>query len=153
MKMVGGQKRVAVVILITIVSAAVVAWVISSLPARQVLTEEEVRQLILEHPSTMHFEVKPETIELLSVELVLVEESPLIADANKTIIYEDSEEIDYLETLPDKVWVVEYECEGRGMGIYLPEEYDPPPFTRQFVQVVIDAYTGLKISYHAEDVE
>jgi len=49
--MVVGNKRVAVVILIAIVSAvAVAAWAISRRPAGQVLTEEEVRRLITEHP-------------------------------------------------------------------------------------------------------
>lgn len=146
--MVGGRRRVAVVILVTIVSAVVV-WMFLSRPARPILSEQEVYQLIAEHPSGLHFEVKPETIEFLSVELVPVEESPLIADANKTIIYEDGEEIDYLETLPDKVWVVKYVCEGR--TIPLPS-MTLPPFTRKSVQVIIDAYTGEEISYHAEDV-
>ena len=146
--MVGGRRRVAVIILITIVSAVVV-WMILSRPARPILSEQEVRQLIEEHPSGLHFEVKTETIEFLSFELVPVEESPLITDANKTIIYEDGEEIDYLETLPDKVWVVKYECEGR--AIPLPF-MTLPPFTRKSIQVIIDAYTSEEISYHAEDV-
>lgn len=135
--MVGGRKRVAVVIFIAIVSAAVAAWAISSRPARQVLTEEEVRRLIREHPGDIHFEVKPETIEFLYLELVPIEESPL------------AEEISEMENLPDKVWVVEYECDGR---VWLGTISPPPPFTRKSVQVVIDAYTGQKISCHAEDV-
>lgn len=146
--MVGGRKRIAVVILIAVVSAAVAAWVISSRrvqpvgPVQPVLTEEEVRLLITEHPSGMHFEVKPETIEFLSVELVPIEESPLAEDINK-------------RDLPDWVWVVEYECDGRAYYpiIWKITDNRPPPFTRQFVRVIIDAYTGWMISYHAEDVE
>jgi len=111
---------------------------ISSRPARQVLTEEEVRRLITEHPSEPHFEVRPETIEFLSLELVPIEESPL------------AEEIGEMENLPDKVWVVEYECDGR---VWLGTIGPPPPFTRMFVRVVIDAYTGQKISSHAENIE
>ena len=140
--MVGGRKRIAVVILITVVSATVAAWVILSRPARPVLTEEEVRLLITEHPSGMHFEVKPETIEFLSAELVPIEESPLTEDIKK-------------RELPEKVWVVEYECDGRAYFpiIWKITDNRPPPFTRQFVRVIIDAYTGWRISYHAEDVE
>ena len=116
--------------------------VISSRPARQVLTEDEVRRLITEHPSALHLEVKPETIKFLSLELVPIEESPL------------AEEIGEMENLPDKVWVVEYECDGRIWGPPKPgEEVTPPPFTPKFVQVVIDAYTGQQISCRAEDVE
>jgi len=136
--MVGGRKRVAVVILIGIVSAAVAVWAILSRPARQVLTEEEVRRLITEHPGILHLEVKPETIEFLSLRLVPIEESPLGEDIKK------------IENLPDKVWVVEYECEGR---VWLGTIGPPPPFTRKFVRVVIDAYTGQQISSHAEDVK
>jgi hypothetical protein len=72
----------AVVILVTIVSA-VVLWMFLSRPARPILSEQEVRQLITEHPSGRHFEVKPETIEFLSLELVPIEESPLAEDINK----------------------------------------------------------------------
>jgi len=104
--------------------------------ARQVLTEEEVRRLIMEHPGAIHFEVRPETIEFLSLELMPIEESPL------------AEEIGEMENFPDKVWVVEYECEGR---VWLGTIGPPPPFTRKFVRVVIDAYTGQQISCHAED--
>ena len=141
MVMVGGRKRVAVVILIAVASAAVAAWVISSRPARPVLTEEEVRQLIIGHPGDMHFEVKPETIEFLSAELVPIEESPLAEDINE-------------RELPEKVWVVKYECEGRAylQIICKITGNPPPPFTRKFVRVVIDAYTGERISCHAEDL-
>jgi len=122
--MVGGRKRVAVVILIGIVSAAVAVWAILSRPARQVLTEEEVRRLITEHPGILHLEVKPETIEFLSLRLVPIEESPLGEDIKK------------IENLPDKVWVVEDEGEGR---VWLGTIGPPPANTRKFVRVVIDA--------------
>jgi hypothetical protein len=115
------------------------AWAILTRPTRQVLTEEEVRQLILERPGGLHFEVKPETIQFLSLELLPIEESPLAGEVDKG-------------ELPDKVWVVKYECEGRTIplpGMTLGS------FTRKLVQVIIDAYTGItgmKISYHAEDL-
>ena len=143
--MVGRKKRIAIVILIAVASATLVAWVILSRPARQVLTEEEVRQFITEKRHLgLHFDVKPETIDFLSLELVPVEESPLIADANKTTIYEDGYEIDFLQTLPDKVWVVEFECEG-WVVMLRPEEYGPPPLKRMVFQIVIDAHTSQTI--------
>lgn len=134
--MVGGRKRVAFVILIAVVSAAVAAWVISSRTSRQVLMDEKVRQFIIEHPSGIHFEAKPETIKFLSAELVPVEESPLA-----------TEDI-YIRELPDKVWVVEYECEGRVWGMI---RTSPPPFTRKLVKVVHNADTGGRISLSAKD--
>jgi len=127
----------AVVILVTIVSA-VVLWMFLSRPARPILSEQEVRQRITEHLRIGHFEVKPETIEFLSLELVPIEESPLAEDINK---WES----------PDKVWVVKYECEGRTIPIPSPTPMTLPPFTRYFVQVIINAYTGIGISYHAKD--
>jgi len=127
-----------VVILVTIVSA-VVLWMFLSRPARPILSEQEVRQRITEHPSGLHFEVKPETIEFLSLELVPIEESPLAEDINK-------------RESPDKVWVVKYECEGRTIPLPSMTPMTLPPFTRHFVQVIIDAYIGMEISYHAEDI-
>lgn len=140
--MIGRRRRVAVVILIMVVSATVVVWAILSRSARPVLTEEEVRLLISEHPSALHLEVKPKTIDFLYLELMPVEESPLAEDIKK-------------RELPDKVWVVEFECYAR---VYFPLLWkttgNPPPlFTRKFVRVVIDTYTGLNLSYHAEDVK
>jgi len=141
------EKHFLLALLIAGMTCGVVGYigytlVISSRPARQVLTEDEVRRLITEHPGALHLEVKPETIEFLSLELVPIEESPL------------AEEIGEMENLPDKVWVVEYECDGRIWDPPKPgEEVTLPPFTPKFVQVVIDAYTGQKISCRAEDVE
>jgi hypothetical protein len=128
----------AVVILVTIVSA-VVLWTFLSRPTRPILSEQEVRQLITEYPTIGHFEVKPETIEFLSLELVPIEESPLAEDINK-------------RESPDKVWVVKYECEGRIIPIPSMTPRTLPPFTRHFVQVIINAYTGIGIRYHAKDV-
>ena len=135
--MIGGRKKLAVVILIAVVSAAVAAWAILSRSARQALIEEEVRRLVTEYPSAMHFEVKPETIEFLSLELVPVEESPL------------AEAIKINKNISDKVWMVEYECEGRVISIL--RSMTLPPFTRKLVRVVIDAYTGRRFSFHAEN--
>lgn len=103
-----------------------------------VLSEEEVRRLITEHPGMMHFEVKPGTVKFRSVELVPVEET--------RSIYWEIKRMNST-TVPDKVWVVEYECEGRGTRIWHPEEYDPPPFSPIVVRVVIDAYTGRELSW------
>lgn len=65
----------------------------------------------------MHLEVKPETVRFRSLELVPVEE--------RRSIYREIKKMN-LTTVPDMVWVVEYDCEGRGTGIRQPEEYDPP---------------------------
>ena len=147
MKSIGRVKMKRKHLLIALVIAGMVCGVvgyigytllISSRPARQVLTEEEVRRLITEHPGILHLEVKPETIEFLSLELVPIEESPL------------AEEIGEMENFPDKVWVVKYECDGR---VWLGTIGPPPPFTRKFVRVVIDAYTGQTISSHTENIE
>ena len=73
----------------------------------------------------MHLEVKPETIRFLTISL----------------------------DLRKKIWVVEYEIEGRGTGIVAvridettgEEEICEPRFTRMLIRVVIDARTGKKI--------
>ena len=98
------------------------------------LTEEEVRRLITDHPRSRYFIVKPETVEFVSLELIPTEE--LVED------------IDKMEKLPDKVWLVEYQCEGLVVDIYLAD----PPF-RWLVQCVINPYTGGRISVHARPLE
>ena len=100
-------------------------WIIPKEP--NMLTEEQVRQIVREHPGSMHLEVKPETIEFLDLFLSLTE--------GKT------------------VWIVEYQCEGRSVVGPLPEGYDPPPFVRMLAQVAIDAYTGDMASMYAIPLE
>ena len=132
------RRKKVVILLVIVVALVAIVWGILRYPGRQPLTEEEVRQLIMEYPGGHHLDVKNETIEFLSVELVPVEDSPF---------YEDFKN---WEDLPDRVWVVEYECEARVWG---PAGTPPPPFTRKFVQVIINAYTGRKIRLHAENIE
>ena len=78
-----------------------------------ILSEGQIRQIIMERPGSMHLEVKPETVEFVNLSLEFREGR--------------------------RVWVVDYECEGRpiplpGMSIQ--------QFTRMSIRVVRDAYTG-----------
>ena len=78
-----------------------------------ILAEEQIRQIVRERPGSMHLDVKPETVEFVNLSLEFREGR--------------------------RVWVVDYECEGRtiplpGMSIQ--------PFTRMLIRVVRDAYTG-----------
>ena len=70
--------------------------------------------------------MKSETVEFLSVELLPIGESSLSNMQKK-------------DSSSDKVWVVKYECEARTSGL---PGMTPPPFTRHFIQTVIDVHTG-----------
>lgn len=108
------------------------------LSSRHPLTEEEVRKLIVEQPGDFRLEVRNETINFTSLELVPVEESPFYEDFKNR------------ENLPDKVWVVEYEAEAR---VWSPLEHTPTPFRQMFIRIIIDAYEGWKIRVHAEIID
>jgi hypothetical protein len=118
-------KCIAVLLIALVIGFGIGYWVLPKEP--NVLTEEQVRQIVRERPGSMHLEVRPETVEFLNLFLGLREGK--------------------------MVWIVEYECEGRSTGIPLPEGYDPPPFVRMLAQVVIDAYTGDMASMHAIPLE
>ena len=76
------------------------------------LTEEEVRRPITELPYR-RLEVKPETIEFQSLELV-----------RKDRVY---------------VWVAEYECEARIIpGFALPPNYTLGPFVRMLIRTEME---------------
>ena len=91
-----------------------------------ILTEEQVRQIIRENPGDRLVAARPETVEFLNLSLGFTEGR--------------------------RVWVVEYECEGR----FLISSYvlmRIPPLTRILVRAVIDAYTGEKLYAVSQDVE
>jgi len=88
-----------------------------------VLTEQQIRQIIREHPGNGQLEVKPETIVFQNLALEFVEGK--------------------------RVWVAEYECEGRW---WLPRIMSAPPFTRMLIKAVTDARTGEKTYMEALDL-
>ncbi|MDH5687746.1 MAG: hypothetical protein OEZ48_07790 [Candidatus Bathyarchaeota archaeon] len=118
-------KCIAVLLIALAIGFGLGYWVLPKEP--NVLTEEQVRQIVRERPGSMHLEVRPETVKFLDLFLSLREGK--------------------------MVWIVEYKCEGRSIGFYLPEGYDPPPFVRMLAQVVIDAYTGDIISMQTSPME
>lgn len=97
-----------------------------------ILTEQEVHEIIREHPGSriggedpyrMDLEVKPETIWFLSLSF------------------------DFREG--KRVWVVEYECAGRS---WVRGIMSAPPYTRKYVRVVMDARTGERVLTEAHDL-
>jgi len=97
--------------------------------ARRVLSAEEVRQLTLENVNTLpFFEVKPETLGFLSLNLV-----------QKAKVWVGQNPL---------AWVVEYRCDARNMGTVaspisngnaVPSE---PPFHPMLFRMEFNAYTG-----------
>ncbi|MDH5363216.1 MAG: hypothetical protein OEW84_07875 [Aigarchaeota archaeon] len=99
---------------------------------QNVLTAEDVRGKIVEElgvgPTTQPFpfiQVKPETVEFRSFILVC-----------------------YMKYTPTEIyrWLVEYECEGRGVGVvavrFNDSEIIEPSFHRMLLREMVDARTG-----------
>jgi len=81
-------KCIAVLLIALVIGFGMGYWVLPK--ELNVLTEEQVRQIVRERPGSMRLEMRPETVEFLDLFLSLREGK--------------------------RVWIVEYECEGRSVA-------------------------------------
>ena len=133
------RKRRLLIILLASISTSLIAWHAWNTYTSDILTIDEVGHLVVERPGSMHFEVKPETINITSIMLVSKDNPSITED------YEDTTE------LPDRLYVVEYECQGRTSGG--PVGVQPQPFKTCHVKVILDAYTGIPFFFGAKDIQ
>lgn len=144
-----------VIIAIAVVGVALIFQAEKPREPPSLLSMDDAVKIASEHADTFGRDVIEETLELISAELwPVVKEDSYYTANNIKIIYEDQPqiititlpvsyshpEIHISGTIPSKVWVVEFTCEGRVTHWVGPEPIPLP--TISGFKVVFDAYTG-----------
>jgi len=133
------RKRWLLIILLAAISTSLIAWHAWQTYTSDILTIDEVRHLVSERPGSMHFEVKPETINITSIILVSKNDPSITESTHQNTT-----------DLPDRLYVVEYECQGRASAGFIGP---PQPFKTCYVKVILDAYTGIPFFFGAKYIQ
>jgi hypothetical protein len=132
-----------IVLLAVIVLAIVVAGYVlflSSSQKKEVLSRDAVVRDILDSPGDNYLGVDPETVKILTAELMDFAQLP------------ESEQ-EMIKTKHEKVWMVSYECWGAESNEIMEDDYKGVIY-HGWMQVrrVLDAYTGDRLLRDIENI-